>query len=73
MNYPLRIITIGERDFAIVRAIQGPLNHQGFGPIIEDGIFGRTTKYTIKAYQNHVFYRFSDLLEMDENVGSFRN
>ena len=69
MNYPSRIITIGEQDIAIVIAIQSQLNHQGFGPIIEDGIFGRTTKCAIKAYQNRVFYRFSDPIEMDGNVG----
>ena len=69
MNYPLRIITIGEQDAAIVIAIQGRLNHLGFGPITEDGVFGRTTKSAIKAYQNRVFYRFSDPLEMDGKVG----
>jgi hypothetical protein len=69
MNYPSRIITIGEQDSAIVSAIQGRLNRLGFGPITEDGIFGRTTKCAIKAYQNRVFYRFSDPLEMDGNVG----
>lgn len=73
MNYPSRIITIGEWDFAISRALQGRLNHRGFGPIIEDGIFGRTTKYTIKAYQNRLFYRFNDPIEMDGNVGSLRD
>ena len=69
MNYPSRIITIGEQDSAIVIAIQGRLNHLGLGPITEDGVFGRTTKSAIKAYQNRVFYRFSDPLEMDGNVG----
>ena len=51
MNYPDRIITLGEQDSSIVKYIQNELNQLGFGPLIEDGIFGPLTLKFVKGYQ----------------------
>jgi hypothetical protein len=56
--YSSRIITIGEQNSVIIRAIQGRLNHHGFGRITGKSTFVRTMKYAIKAYQNPLFNRF---------------
>jgi len=57
MNYPNHIITIGEQDPSIVKHIQNQLNQLGFGPLVEDGIFGPKTLYSVKAFQQYDIYR----------------
>jgi len=57
MNYPGRIITMGEQDSSIVKNIQNQLNQIGFGPLVEDGIFGPKTFDSVKAYQIYDIYR----------------
>jgi hypothetical protein len=51
MNYPNRIINIGEPDALFVKYIQNQLNKLGFGPLIEDGIFGTRTLQSVKEFQ----------------------
>ena len=60
MNYPGRIITIGEHDSSLVEHIQNQLNQIGFGPLVEDGIFGPKTLNSVKAYQLSIIYRDTD-------------
>src|SRR5450830_1049830 len=51
MNYPSRIITMGERDSVLVKQIQSRINELLCGPIAVDGIFGIKTIKAIAAYQ----------------------
>ena len=51
MNYPSRIITMGERDSDLVKQIQSRINELLCGPIAVDGIFGIKTTWAIAAYQ----------------------
>jgi hypothetical protein len=60
MNYPDRSITTGEHDSSIVKYIQNQLNQIGFGPLVEDGIFGPKTSNSVKAYQLYYIYRDID-------------
>ena len=52
MNYPFRIITMGEQDSTIVKQVQILLNKYGSGSLVEDGIFGKETFHAVKAYQS---------------------
>ena len=52
MNYPSKIITLGNKDASKVKQIQIRLNLLKYGPIAEDGIFGKDTQLALKAYQN---------------------
>ena len=60
MNYPDRIITLGEHDSSIVKHIQNELNQIGFGPLVEDGIFGPLTLKFVKAYQQYQVFQEID-------------
>lgn len=51
MNYPSRIITMGEQDSDLVKQIQSRINQLLCGPIAVDGIFGIKTIKAIAAYQ----------------------
>lgn len=52
MNYPGRIIKRGEKDPAIVKAVQQRLNDMGFGPLKVDGEFGKVTESVVKDFQS---------------------
>jgi hypothetical protein len=50
------VVTLGEADAAIVKAVQQRLNELGCGPIDVDGVFGSQTKNAVKLFQA----RFAD-------------
>ena len=52
MNYPGRIVKKGEKDEAIVKAIQNQLKTRGCGPLVADGFFGNITESAIKEFQS---------------------
>jgi len=68
MNYPDRIITLGEQDSSIVKHIQHQLNQMGFGPLVEDGIFGPRTLQSVKTFQQHQNVEESEGLKVDGKV-----
>jgi hypothetical protein len=68
MNYPDRIITLGEHDSSIVKHIQNELNQLGFGPLVEDGIFGPLTLKSVKSYQQNQVDEKEDDLTIDGKV-----
>ncbi|MBK6507205.1 MAG: peptidoglycan-binding protein [Ignavibacteria bacterium] len=51
MKYPGRVVIKGEKDKAVVRAVQQELNKQGCGPIDVDGDFGPKTFAAVKLFQ----------------------
>ncbi len=72
LAFPGRIIKVGDRDSAIVAAIQHRLNQLGCGPVEETGIFdAEKTKKAVKLFQA----RFPDVnglpLTMDGKVGFY--
>lgn len=71
IQYPGRIIKVGETDKEIVKRIQHRLNEVGCGPIAEDGDFSRdVTEKAVQLFQA----RFPDVtgnpLVVDGKVGS---
>ncbi len=68
--FPGRTIEKGEKDKAVVRAIQRRLNALGCGPVAEDGKFGDKTTTAVKLFQS----RFTDAdrlpLKIDGRVGA---
>lgn len=52
MNYPGRLIKMGEKDKTIVKRVQKALNAKGSIPLIIDGDFGNKTKSSLKLFQN---------------------
>ena len=69
MNYPCRIIGIGEKDAAIVQQIQIRLNELGCGPVAADGVFGKMTAGAVKDFQSrHCDVRCNPLV-VDGKVG----
>jgi len=69
MNYPYRIITMGEQDSAIVKQIQILLNQYGAGSIVEDGIFGKETFHAVKSFQSRHCDGQGHPLVIDGKVG----
>jgi hypothetical protein len=51
VKYPGHAINVGEKDKAIVRAIQDELNAHGCGPLDDGGIFGPRTKASVRIFQ----------------------
>lgn len=70
LPYPGRLIKKGEKDKAIVMAVQRRLNESGVGPIDEDGDFGKNTEGAVRLFQA----RFPDTdgqpLKVDGQIGS---
>lgn len=69
INYPGRIIKVGETDTEVVKPIQLRLNELGCGPLQGTGFFGQKTEIAVKLFQS----RFSDLqgqpLLVDGEIG----
>ena len=70
MNYPLRVIKMGELDSSIVEQIQNRLNELGCGQIGVDGLFGKMTVNAVKAYQSRHCDLYGHPLVIDGRVGS---
>lgn len=71
IEYPGRVIKVGESEADIVREIEKRLNSIGCGPITEDGVFDKNeTERAVKLFQA----RFADTtgrpLVVDGKVGS---
>ena len=69
MNYPCRIIGIGEEDAAIVQQIQIRLNELGCGPVAADGVFGKMTAGAVKDFQSRHCDVKGNPLVIDGKVG----
>jgi hypothetical protein len=69
MNYPFRIITVGEQDSAIVEKAQIVLNKYNSGSIVVDGIFGKETFHAVKKYQSTHCDRQGHPLAIDGIIG----
>jgi hypothetical protein len=70
MNYPSRIIAIGDKDSSIVKEIQSQLNLVGCGPIDVDGIYGKNTFNAVKTFQGWHCDKRGNPLVIDGKVGS---
>ena len=69
MDYPSRIIMMGELDSSIVKQIQNRLNELGCGPIDVDGVFGRMTVNAVKTFQSRHCDLYGFPLKIDGRVG----
>lgn len=70
LPFPRRIITVGDPDISIVKAVQHRLNEVGCGPIEETGIFdSETTKRSVKLFQARFRDASGVALVMDGEVG----
>jgi hypothetical protein len=56
-------------DYSRIIQIQTRLNELGYGPLAVDGLFGKATILSVKAYQMHNFYPESRPLTVDGIVG----
>jgi cell wall-associated NlpC family hydrolase len=70
MNYPNRVIKEGEKDAAIVTAIQNRLNEVGCGPVNAIGVFGPKTKAAVKIFQSTRRDSKGNPLEIDGKIGA---
>jgi hypothetical protein len=70
MDYPSKIIMMGELDSSIVKQIQNRLNELGCGPIDVDGVYGRMTVNAVKAYQSRHCDTYGVPLRIDGRVGA---
>lgn len=70
MNYPNRIIKVGESDTAIVKAIQKKLIELNIGGLQGTGEYGIKTKNAVKLFQAMHVDQMGNPLEVDGNVGS---
>jgi hypothetical protein len=70
MNYPNRIIKEGEKDSAIVTAIQNRLQELGLGNLKGTGVFGPKTTSAVKQFQATHHDQHGNPLEMDGKLGS---
>jgi hypothetical protein len=68
--FPGHVVTFGETDAAVVKAVQQRLNELGCGPVDADGVFGSQTKNAVQLFQA----RFADAdgvpLKIDGVVGA---
>lgn len=69
MNYPNRILKKGEKDKALVTALQKQLNAASCGPIKLDGDFGEKTETAVKLFQTRHFDTKGNPLKPDGQVG----
>lgn len=69
MNFPKRVIKKGEKDKAIVKAIQNQLNLRSCGPISADGDFGSITESAVKLFQSRHADATGTPLKADGQVG----
>lgn len=69
MDYPSRIIMMGEQDATIVKQIQIRLNELGCGPMDVDGLFGKMTAGAVKAFQSRHCDLYGFPLVIDGKVG----
>lgn len=69
MKYPGRIITKGEKDKAIVKAVQQQINKQGCGPVDVDGSFGPKTLAAVKLFQSRFPDQNGNPLTIDGKLG----
>nr|MBK9653627.1 CHAP domain-containing protein [Bacteroidota bacterium] len=70
MDYPKRIITKGETDKKIVKAIQTQLNAKGCGPVAVDGDFGPGTVSAVKLFQTRNADSNGSQLKADGKIGA---
>lgn len=69
MNYPNRVISKGEKNSAVVKAVQKQLNARGCGPVDVDGIFGNKTAGAVKLFQSRFTDQLGRPLVIDGKVG----
>ena len=70
MNYPNRVITLGERDPEIVKAIQDRLNELGLGPVPPTDNYGPKTVATVKLFQATHRDQNGNPLVIDGKIGA---
>ena len=71
MNWPGRTITQGDKDSSLVKQIQIRLNQNGYGPLLEDGVFGENTFRSVKVFQKSHLDKSGKSLTDDGKVGPF--
>lgn len=69
MKYPGRVVIKGEKDKAVVKAVQKQLNEQGCGPIDVDGDFGPKTFAAVKLFQSRFPDQNGNPLVVDGKLG----
>lgn len=70
MDYPNRVVKVGEINKAIVKAVQQKLNEAGLGPIEVIGIYGPKTINAVKLFQATHRDQKGNALEIDGKIGS---
>lgn len=70
MEYPKRVIKAGEKNVAIVKAVQERLNAVGCGPLKGTGVFGPMTVTAIKRFQSMHRDALGQPLEIDGKLGA---
>lgn len=70
MEYPKRLIEQGEKNAAIVKAIQARLNASGCGPLQGNGVFGPRTVTAVKLFQSTHRDQLGNPLTIDGKVGA---
>lgn len=70
MNYPKKLITKGETNKTIVRAVQNQLNAMGCGPVVVDGDFGNQTFQAVKLFQTRNTDQNGNPLLADGKIGA---
>lgn len=70
MDYPKRLIKIGEKDQAIVKMIAKALADHGYAVTSPPGIFDKAFKSLLKLYQSQHFDTSGRPLEVDGEAGS---
>lgn len=69
-DYPGRLIQAGEKDAAIVLAVQARLNEAGCGPVPATGVFGPKTVAAVKLFQSTRRDHLGNPLEIDGKIGA---
>jgi hypothetical protein len=69
MNYPTKRPIIAVLDSSMIKQIQTRLNELGYGPLAIDGLFGKVTISTVKAWQSQNFDPKGRPLAVDGKVG----
>jgi peptidoglycan hydrolase-like protein with peptidoglycan-binding domain len=70
MIFPHRVIKKGDKDVAVVKAIQAKLNEFSCGPVSVDGEFGNRTVSAVKLYQTWHTDLAGNSLVADGQVGA---
>lgn len=70
MDYPGRLVRVGESDASLVRAVAARLKELGCGPVDTGGVFGAQTKASVQLFQARHVDNQGRPLKQDGVIGS---